>query len=91
MKNLHEIPKLPSKWYYGLREDCSDKYIAQDKKKPCYLGDYVHLNNRNGTFYVIDVDWWSFTTQTKNGEPVKREWKHFKCLAGGHWNKVKGR
>ena len=77
---------VPSKWYYGIREYGDTKYTNQRKKKPCYLGDNVHLHNRNGVYHVVDVDYYCFTTQTRNGNTVRREWRHFKCLAGGHWN-----
>lgn len=82
--NISKI--FPSRWQYGIREYAHLRYVDQNKMKPCYIGDNVHLCNRSGIYRVVDVDYYSFTTQTKYGDPVRREWKHFKCLAGGHWN-----
>ena len=82
--NISKI--FPSRWYYAIREYGDTQYVHQKKLKPCYIGDNVHLHNRNGIYHVVDVDWWSFTTQTRNGNTVRREWKHFKCRAGGKWN-----
>ena len=80
---------VPSKWYYEL-----EVYDANPKKrrlkfvkeiKPCYIGDKIHVNSRNGIYRVSNVTLQYIILQTKH-QKYRTTWNNFKCLAGGGKN-----
>ena len=72
---LKESAKLEKKkWYYVI----DGKLIK--KKKPCFIGDKIHLFSREGTFTVDSVNAYNLLVKTKHTSS-RVDWYDVKCLS----------
>jgi len=61
-------------WYYRVNG------TLYKRRKPCFIGDKIHLKSREGIFTVDDVNVNNIWVSTKT-QKLCVEWWDFKCIA----------
>jgi hypothetical protein len=77
----------PSEWYYKLWRGGMDYELIKERK-PCYVGDVIHLHSRRGLYYVANVTIDTIVLKTK-WYFLLVDWNDYRCHAGfPHNNKM---
>lgn len=73
--NQNDMKNIRSPWYFYRNG------VLIKKRKPFFIGDYVHINKWDGCYKVEDVTVEGFKIK-KDHKIVFLPWEEFRCLKG---------